>query len=142
MSAIFDPSLPTQKDHIRLALGDKHSLSTSSDVTEPLLQDETIQAKIDSFGYSEALAQLADGLASEYAQVPDRFAETGGVSFSWSERVKNWRELAKLARSGNMVPPGVTATSKKIYRPGPASGTLTNPRSAHNMPNRDHFRSD
>ena len=53
MSFSFDSTLPHPRDHARLALGDVRS-------DDPLLDDETIDAKLVSFGYAEALAQLAE----------------------------------------------------------------------------------
>lgn len=90
MSFTYDLNLPTEKDHIRYALGD-------IDPENPLLQDETILAKLQAFGYGEALAQLAEGLASQFAQEPDSFT-SDGMRISWTERVANWRALAKSAR--------------------------------------------
>ena len=98
MTATYDPSLPTNRDHLRQLLGD-------TDTASPLLQDETIDAKLQAFGFTEALAQLADGLASELSQRPDSFKEDGGVEYSWQHRVVQWRELATKARSGLIMPP-------------------------------------
>ena len=136
MSATFDPTLPTQRDHIRLALGDKHADASAGDITEPLLQDETIDAKLAAWGYSEALAQLADALATEYAQRPDSYQEYQGLTMRWSERVSAWRELAKLARSGKIGVPGQTAMKTGI------AIASTTAQSQASDPRYSKFRSD
>jgi hypothetical protein len=136
MSATFDPTLPTQRDHIRLALGDKHANPTAGAITDPLLQDATIDALLDSLGYVQALAQLADSLATEYAQRPDEYREAGGQGFKWSERVKSWREVASMARAGKIRVPGTTRLSRR----GVAAGQMTAQTSLTDTPS--HFRSD
>ena len=70
MSATFDITLPTLKDHIRLALGD--AASVTGNLTAPLLQDESIITKLADCGYLEALAQLADSLVGLYAKAAGR----------------------------------------------------------------------
>lgn len=60
LPASFDPTLSTEKDDIRLRLGDTAS---------PFyLLDATINAKLNQYGFDEACAQLAEGLASYFAQ--------------------------------------------------------------------------
>ena len=65
MTATYSTALTTTRDHIRLALGD-------TDTDAPLLQDETIDAKLSAFGYAEALAQLAESLAVLHARKPTK----------------------------------------------------------------------
>ncbi len=111
-TATFDPALPTQRDHIRLALGDRHNNDAAGAVTDPLLTDAIIDAKIAALGYLDALADLAEGLAAEKAQEPDEFQESsGGLKFKWSERVKYWLNLADRCRKGLVKVPGVTRTT-------------------------------
>lgn len=139
-SATFDPALGTPLDHIRLALGDHHNDSVSGPVTDPLLIDAVIQAKIDGLGYVEALAQLAESLAARYANLPDEYQQggTNGLRYSWGERVAQWLKLAERARAGKIKIPG----QQRIYRPGAAvrqttvQSTLTSPAAG------SHFRSD
>lgn len=116
MSFSFDPSLGAWRDHARLALGD-------TDAADPLLADETIDGKIAAFGYLEGLAQLADGLAVQAAQDPDKYAEgQAGLSAQWSQRVAAWRKLADDCRNARIFPPLGTAG-----RSGVALGQLTVP---------------
>jgi hypothetical protein len=111
MAATFDPTLPTKKDHIRLALGDAHANAESGPVADALLPDELISATISIHGYSEALAQLADSLVARFAQQPDYMAESGGVTVRWSERISVWKSIAERARAGQIPDP--TSTIKK-----------------------------
>lgn len=114
MTSTFDPSLSATKDHIRLALGD-------TDTSSPLLADETINAKLASFPYSEALAQLAEALISQFGQKPDEYSESGGVRLKWSSRIDAWRSLVEAARAGDIPDPGPT----RIARSGAAVGETT-----------------
>jgi hypothetical protein len=100
MSATYDPSLPSPKDHIRQLLGD-------TDTTTPILQDETIIAKLQAFGWGEALAQLAEGLISQYAQEPDTLEESGGMKQQWTARLSSWQALVVRARAGEIGEPNV-----------------------------------
>ncbi len=136
-TATFDPTLPTQKDHIRVALGDRHNDDAAGAVTDPLLTDAVINAKIDALGYLDALADLAEGLAAEKAQEPDEFQESsGGLKMKWSERVKYWLNLADRCRKGQIKVPGVTRSTQYgiAVRQTTAQATLTGPGSG--------FRSD
>ena len=116
MSFTYHASLPTRKDHARLALNDLDSANAFFD-------DETIEAKLASFGYLEGVAQLADSLAVRAAQDPDKYAEgSAGLTSEWSERVSAWRRLADDLRGGRVaVPPG------GISRPGVSVSTLSSP---------------
>lgn len=131
MAATYDPTLATPKDHARLALGD-------TDTTAALLDDTTIQAKLDSFGYCEALAQLAEALAVEYAQRPAVVGDNG-QRFEWPDRVKAWKDLAAAARSGKIAVPDSGQAPRSQF----GSGQLRAGRVRHQY-DRHHreFRSD
>lgn len=90
-------------------------------VGEFLLADETIDGMLSKFTYGESLAQLADSLASRFAQEPDRISDSG-VSVSWKDRVATWRQLAKDARAGKYIPPTATAVDR-----GPVIGLIEAP---------------
>jgi len=113
VAATYDISLPTAKDHIRLALGDTNMSSV-------LLADETIEAKLAAFSYTEALAQLAEGLATLYAQKADK-KRFGDVSEEWSKRIDAWTDLASRARAGLVTAPDSTVVSARM----PAAQQLT-----------------
>ncbi|MBI1756193.1 MAG: hypothetical protein HYR64_03700 [Fimbriimonas ginsengisoli] len=116
MSFSFDPSLHAPRDHARLALGD-------TDAASPLLDDETLDAKLSSSGYLEAVAQLAEALATRFAQEPDRYSEgQAGLSAQWTQRIAAWRKLAEDCRSGRIAPPGGAAS-----RPPARVGSLDAP---------------
>jgi hypothetical protein len=95
MTATFALTLDTAKDRMRAALGDR-------DVPENALrQDEEFYAQLAISGdEAVATAVMAEGLAAEYAQSPDSFSESGGISVRWSERVKTWLALAAGIRTG------------------------------------------
>lgn len=98
MAATFDLTLPTIKDRMRAALGDR-------DVPDGALrQDEEYYAQLAISG-DEALATavMAEGLAVEYARRVDAFSESGGISVRWGERVKTWLALAKAIRDSYVV---------------------------------------
>lgn len=135
MGATFNPALPTQLDRARFALGDKHNNSVAGEVAEPLLQDETIQAMIDRFGYREGVAQLADGLVAEYAQMPDSITDDT-TKMQWSSRLDAWRELASSMRSG-VVATGSTKVARK-----PAVVQQTTVQANLTSPGYSDFRSD
>lgn len=85
MAWTYDASLPSAKDRVRLALGDTNTANQ-------LRSDETINALITAYGEAAAAAQLADGLAAQFAQKPDSIG-MDGLTISWRERVRTWREL-------------------------------------------------
>lgn len=114
MTATFNPALTTNRDHIRLALGD-------TDTAAPLVDDATIDAMLARFGYLEVLAQLAGSLVTQFGQRPDEYGESGGVKMTWKERIQAWRDLASAARSGKIQPP----TSRRVARTGIAIGALS-----------------
>lgn len=95
MTATYDPTLPTSKDRARSLLGD---IDVSDGGANALRTDEAIVAVIAANGEQLGTAVLAEGLAAEYAQLPDSLS-TGGTSFSWRERVKYWRDLAARIRT-------------------------------------------
>lgn len=90
MVATFDNTLPTPKDRMRAAVGDRDVPANA------LRQDEEYEAVWVQQGGDERLATavVAEGLAAEYAQRVDAFAESGGISVRWGERVKTWLALA------------------------------------------------
>lgn len=102
MAATYDATLPTAKDRIRSALGD-------IDIANALRSDEAIVAVVAANGEPLATAVLAEGLAAEYAQLPDSLS-TGGTSLTWRERVKWWRELAARIR-GELATAAVAASA-------------------------------
>ncbi len=107
MSFTYDPSLRAWRDHARLALGDLDS-------SEPLLSDETIDAKLATFGFLEGLAQLADSLVALFAQEPDHYSEgSAGLAAQWSGRADAWRQVAADCRSGRVAVP-VGASSRGL----------------------------
>lgn len=96
----FDPNLSTLKDHLRFAVGD-------IEATE-IFPDAIYTAKLAVRAYPQALAEICDALCSKFAQEPDQYDQggaTGGGKAVWTERIKAWRDLAKLARDGKVDTP-------------------------------------
>jgi len=83
--ATYDPTLASARDRLRFALGD-------TDAAAPLEADTTYDAAISWHGEAGALRAMAEGLASRFAQKPDRISD-GDFSVSWGERVRAWRAL-------------------------------------------------
>lgn len=107
MAWTYVNTLATGRDRVRHAIGD-------TDSANQLRQDETILALITQFGEQGAIAALAEGLASQYAQEPTSFS-SDGLSVSFADRVKTWTALASRIRSeaaaatGNGAVAGVMA---------------------------------
>lgn len=113
MATTYVPTLSTPKDRARLLLGD-----TGVDGNSFLLTDEEINAMLTASKFNSAVADLAESLATRFAQFPDETDTPGGHKLKWSERVAAWQELAKRLR----------ADANKGTRRGAAYlGTLTNP---------------
>lgn len=94
MSATYNPSLATPTDRMRLALGD-----TNTDA--PLRPDDTYAAMLAHHGGDERKAkiELADGLVTQYAQMPSRLELAGdGGAAEWKDRLGAWSSLAKRLR--------------------------------------------
>ena len=92
MSFSYNPALPTDKDKVRLFIGD----TNSADV---LLQDEEIAALLAMFG-SVAIASVkaCNSIAAKYARYADQ--ETGDISVRYSQIAATYRELAQSLQDG------------------------------------------
>jgi hypothetical protein len=80
-------------DRARRLLGD-----TGVDGSLFLLTDEEILAETSTSPFNKAVANLADSLATRFAQYPDETDTPGGHTLKWTSRVKAWQELSKLFR--------------------------------------------
>lgn len=91
----------TALDRARFALGDTNgrAVRRADGSMGPLLEDEAITTMLVLYPEGEAVAKLAEGLASRYAQMPDHVTLDDGTSVSWRERVSNWTKLAATSRS-------------------------------------------
>lgn len=96
----YDDTLPTDLDKARALLGD-----TTNDSATELLTDDHIDAVLGLYTFNSAVAFMAEGLAARFAQKVSSVGLPGGLSASWSERVKYWKGLAEQMRAG-----GVTAS--------------------------------
>lgn len=95
MTWTYTPDFTTQRDRIRLLLGD-------TDSADPILTDEEI-AVYSTGGYWAqssdhlAAAALADNIAAEFARRADSLS-AGGTSVNWSGLVDRYRSLAAKLR--------------------------------------------
>lgn len=106
-------SSSSPRDRARRLLGD-----TGVDGNVFLLDDAEIDAEIAAYRFNEAVAALAEGLATRFAQYPDETETPGGHTVKWKERVGAWQDLAKRLRE--TPGPGTRGGSTKL-------GALTNP---------------
>lgn len=93
MSATFDTALSTAKDRARLRLG------LIDVATDPVLQDDTIEAAIDLYGEKEGTAILAQSVASVFYQRAETYDEAD-VKKVWRDRAKGMMDIAKAVRNG------------------------------------------
>lgn len=100
----------------RYMLGDTGRLKDDAGATVWLLDQEEIDALITTFGFSEGVAQLADGLAVRFAQEPDKYADEGGVEIEWSSRINAWQSLANRLRTGEIASDISIASGRPIAK--------------------------
>jgi hypothetical protein len=99
LSYTFNIALVNLSDHVRLALSD-------NDAANPILQDETINAKLTALGYCEGLAQCAEAVRIWLGNNPDAYDEgSGGLKQEWKARDKTYSDLIRAARTGQIAPP-------------------------------------
>jgi len=114
MSATFNTDLVNLSDHMRLALGD-------TDVSNPVLQDETYNALVSAHGYVEGLAQAAQAILD----LPDPGMYKAGstdAEFDFTAWIANVRKVRDDCRAGLVHAPGGAyrvgmSVSQPAYRP-------------------------
>lgn len=109
MTATYDPTLPTDKDLVRLYISD-------TDAANAEFQDEAIEAILTIEGSPLlAAARLADSLAAQYSSRSDLTID--GFSIKFSDRAEAYRDLADSLRasaaagSGGLAAPVITGVS-------------------------------
>ena len=104
----YDPALPTSRDRVRDQLGD-------IDVENPIRGDETYDAMLQEYEYDEnkVIARMARAFASQFARNPSSVSIPGGPSVSWSDRVANWRQMAKDAEAAVSVTTGIVISEQR-----------------------------
>lgn len=86
MSFSYDTTLATDKDKVRLFIGD-------TDSTQPLLQDEEIISLLAMFGsVAVASSTACKNIAARFARYADRV--TGDISVRYSQIAETYRALA------------------------------------------------
>lgn len=103
MAFTYVNTLATARDRVRHAIGD-------TDSQNQLRQDETILALIERHGEQGAIAALAEGLASQFAQEPTSFS-SDGLSVSFADRIKTWTALAARIRTESAAANGTGAAA-------------------------------
>lgn len=89
MAATFNELLPTDRDRLRLLIGDVVNLPDGA-----LYSDEAYDAEIAvQGGYMEAGVTLIRGLITRFAQEPDSVSISGEFSVAWKERIPAWTAL-------------------------------------------------
>lgn len=117
MAATFNELLPTERDRLRLLLGD-------TNMDAPLYTDEAYDAELIAAGSLEGAGlTLARGLVARYGQMPDSISISGEFSISWKARIAVWSELI-AAWAGSSGSTGlssgflsVAASRETVYRP-------------------------
>lgn len=109
----YDDTLPTDRDKARALLGD-----TTNDPATELLTDAHMDSALLLYGFNGGVAFMATGLASRFSQSPTSTSLPSGLSASWSERVAQWRALAKQMQSGG----GIGATGAFSHTPTRSDG--------------------
>lgn len=123
-AATYDPALGTDLDVVRYKTGDTDvSVDPASGAGNWLNPDATISAILAMYpdDWRLACADVAEGLASRFAQEPDSFTATGDMSVSWRDRVKQWQWLAQQLRAESAAEVAASAgkrlVSAGVYRP-------------------------
>lgn len=111
MAAQFDASLATLKDNARALLGDIPNNGETGIVSDPILQDETIEAKLASAGWEQGLAELADMCIGIISREPTKYSESLGILVDFKDRIPSLKRLSNNAREGNIPEPGTTPVS-------------------------------
>lgn len=105
MPATYNPAdLSDLLNRARFELGD-------TDLDDAILDDAEITQSIELFGYSEGVAKCAGTCIVRVSQSPDKYKDEGGIDVSWSDRISEWRNLAKRLRSA-----GSAASSNRSGR--------------------------
>lgn len=123
-TATYDPTHLSVLDRVRFAVGDTDvSVDEDSGESNALKPDAEYLAAIDRNDIEQgAIAEMARALAAQVMQEPDKYSEAGGISLSWSDRIKTWLALADNAdarAAASNVSYGVTNARK------PTRGTYT-----------------
>jgi len=110
MTASYDPTLPTDRDKVRLLIGD-------TDTASPKFQDSEIDAILVAQPNTYyASAQLLDSLAAKYATTVsinvDGFSTSGSdIAKAYRDMAARYRAQAPLAGAGGLAVPFVGGIS-------------------------------
>lgn len=127
MASTFDSTLPTPRDRARLALGDTGFLKDEAGDQIWLLPNETLDALLDQ-GYEIGVADAAEALVSQFAQLPTKLGEDEGLNQEWGERIAAWKALASRMRSARP-----TNTPQATVGGSVAGGRINDPAGLGNL---------
>ncbi len=116
----FNPTLPTLKDHARMALRMWSFTSEADAIAKAYFSNEMIEAKILAFGYLEGLAQLAEAALAGVSDKLIKWTE-GDVSEQIADPNEYYRQLAKDARGGVIQAPYLASSTGQRYVVGQIS---------------------
>lgn len=116
-TATYDPTHESALDRVRFAVGDTDvSVDEDTGESSALKPDTEYLAAIARNDTEQgAIAEMARALAAQVMQEPDKYSEAGGISLSWSDRIKTWLALADSAdarAAANGASYGVTNARK------------------------------
>ena len=95
----YDPTISTEKDRVRLLIGD-------TDTDDRQFLDEEINALISIYGSADAAAAAAArGLAAKYSRYADKWV--GDLKILASQKAKAFTALAKTLTEAGFVSSGV-----------------------------------
>lgn len=106
MAWTYNPTLPTDKDRVRLRIGDV-------DAADQLVTDEEINAVLSDYAANDpqrvikASVRLAEALAARYGRLSMRSVRTGDDQITYGDLARHYRALAASLRG---------ATSARLRR--------------------------
>lgn len=106
MANSYDPSVLATDAvmRARYLLGDTGRLKDDAGATVWLIDQEEIAGLLAGApAFNEGVAQCADGLATRFAQEPNKYRDEAGVEIDWRDRVRTWLDLANRLRSGEVA---------------------------------------
>ncbi len=109
MTWTYDPNITTDRDKVRLNIGDTNTSSQ-------LLSDEEIAYFLTQAGVLGASVLAAEAIAAKFSALCDQ--QVGDLSVTFSQKAKQYRELAKQLRrqiglsSAGPIAPAISISDK------------------------------
>lgn len=102
MAWTYNPTLPTDRDRVRLRIGDV-------DANDQLITDEEITAVLNDYATTDpnrvikASIRLAEALAARYGRLSMRSVKTGDDQITYGDLARHYRALAAALRGATSV---------------------------------------